>query len=96
MSEGAMRVRIQIDQSERQDGFVDYLHRLGCTVSDCGAGRFDACVTYPETVDDEAAAIAEWCAAWSLAHAPSRAVICSIGGAALNGIPGERRDAKHY
>jgi hypothetical protein len=61
-------LRVKIDRSEQHSQFVDYLHRLGCTVDECGAGIFDVRVTHPRTVEDEKAAIAEWCAAWSSVH----------------------------
>jgi hypothetical protein len=64
-------MRAEIGPEEPRDGFVDYLLRLGCTVVDRGGGAFDVHVRFPETVDDEALALAEWCASWSRAHASS-------------------------
>jgi hypothetical protein len=68
-------VHVKVDRSEQHSRFINHFHRLGCTVNDRGAGIFDVRVTYPETVDDEAAAIAEWCASWSTVHPPSALVM---------------------
>jgi hypothetical protein len=73
---------VQIGPHEPRDGFVEYLLRLGCTVTDRGGGTFDVCLNFPETVDDEAAELAEWCASWSLAHTSSCTVHSAAGGAA--------------
>jgi hypothetical protein len=67
-------LRVQVDP-RAQHGVVDYLHRLGCSVDDRGGGILEVRVSYPETVEDEEAAIAEWCASWSAAHGPVRAVV---------------------
>jgi hypothetical protein len=75
-------MRVQIDDLELHDRFIDYLQRLGCTVNVRGAGTFEVSVTYPETVDDEAAAIAEWSASWSDLHAPSIALVIPDGSGA--------------
>jgi hypothetical protein len=61
-------LRIEIDPCEHHSRFVDYLHRLGCTVDERGTGIFDVRVTHPGTVEDEQAAVAEWCASWSSVH----------------------------
>jgi len=55
--------------------FVDYLLRLGCTVVEYGDGALDVSVTSPETVDDETAALTEWCASWTAAHPAEPAVV---------------------
>ena len=75
MSDGRTCIPVEVGPDGPHDGFVDYLLRLGCTVVDRGGGRFDVCVSYPETVDDEAAALAEWCASWSRAHRSP----CTVG-----------------
>jgi hypothetical protein len=62
---------VEIGPEERLDGFVDYLRRLGCTVTDRGGGALGVRLRFPETVDDEAASLAQWCASWSRAHASS-------------------------
>jgi hypothetical protein len=53
-----------------QGGLIDYLLRLGCTVTPRDDGRLDVSVTYLDTVDDEEAALAEWCGSWAAAHVP--------------------------
>jgi hypothetical protein len=67
-------VQIHLDEPPRES-FVDYLLRLGCTVVEYGNGAFDVSVTYPETVDDESAAVSEWCASWTAAHPTAPAVV---------------------
>jgi len=69
-----MLVQIHLNEPPHE-GFVDYLLRLGCTVVEYGNGALDVSVTYPETVDDEAAALTEWCASWSAAHPAAPAVV---------------------
>jgi hypothetical protein len=66
-------VLVEIGPEAPRDAFIDYLLRLGCTVTDRG-GVFAVCVRFPDTVEDEAVALAEWCASWSRAHA-SRCIV---------------------
>jgi hypothetical protein len=61
-------LEIEISPAHALDAFVDYLHRLGCSVESRGNGRLIAFVTFPETVDDEPAALREWCRSWSRAE----------------------------
>lgn len=56
---------IEIIPAHARDGFVNYLHKLGCSVTRREHGRLFAVVTFPETVDDEAVALREWCESWS-------------------------------
>jgi hypothetical protein len=49
---------------------IDYFLRLGCTVTELEDGRLDVSVTYLDTVDDEEAALNEWCESWTTANAP--------------------------
>lgn len=60
-------VQIEVVPAQALDAFVEYLHRLGCSVEKRGNGRLIAFVTFPETVDDEPAALREWCESWSRA-----------------------------
>lgn len=76
-------VRVQLDPSDDHDRFADYLRRLGCTVVARGAGTFDVSVAHPETVGDEAPAIAEWCESWSAVHAPASALVTEAAEPAL-------------
>jgi hypothetical protein len=74
LNNGAIHLLVELDPDEPRDGFVDYLLRLGCTVTDRGGGAFAVQLRFPETVDDEEAALARWCASWSRTHASSRVV----------------------
>lgn len=56
---------IEIAPRHGTDGFVDYLHRLGCTVETLEDGLLSVFVTFPEAVVDEAVALREWCESWS-------------------------------
>jgi hypothetical protein len=55
---------IRIAPRSAQGDFGDYLRRLGCTVTLLDETTLDACVTYPETVEDEWSALSEWCRTW--------------------------------
>jgi hypothetical protein len=56
---------IEVVPKHASDGFLDYLHRLGCSVETYDDGLFGVFVTFPETVDDEAESVREWCESWS-------------------------------
>jgi hypothetical protein len=53
---------------------IDYLRRLGCTVTQLDDERLEASVTYPDTVEDEDASLAEWCRTWTARRHPVRLV----------------------
>lgn len=61
-----MIVKIGFPQTQRE--FVDYLLRLGCTVTRLDEETLEVSVTYPETVADEEAELAEWCRIWASAR----------------------------
>ena len=61
-------LEIEISPAHALEEFVEYLHRLGCSVESRGNGRLIAFVTFPETVDDAPAALREWCRSWSRAE----------------------------
>ena len=80
-------LRVEIDPCEQHSQFVDYLHRLGCTVDECGAGIFDVRVTHPGTVENEQAAITEWCAAWSGVHSAQALITGTTPAGLVNRAP---------
>jgi hypothetical protein len=55
---------IRIAPRSAQGDFDDYLRRLGCTVTRLDETTLEACVTHPETVEDEWSALSEWCRTW--------------------------------
>lgn len=55
---------IEVRPVEAVDHLVDYLSRLGCRV-ERRAPRLAVTVTFPDTVEDEAASMREWCDSWS-------------------------------
>ena len=84
-----MSAVVQLQQIDKSDQFLDFLRRLGCTVVESDADVFDVSVAHPETVEDETAAIMEWCTTWSSAHAPASAVVTASGNAEGT-VPGEK------
>ena len=66
---------LTLNTGTEQGEFIDYLLRLGCTVTRLDAERFEVCVTYPDTVNDEEASLIEWCGSWTARRsAPVRLV----------------------
>jgi hypothetical protein len=61
---------LTLNPGTAQRELIDYFLRLGCTVTKLDDGRLDVSVAYPETVDDEETALAEWCESWTAANEP--------------------------
>jgi hypothetical protein len=61
-----MILTLNPDTSDRE--LVDYLRRLGCTVTRLDDERIEVCVEYPDTVEDEDASLADWCGSWTSAR----------------------------
>ena len=76
---------VEIGPEAPRDAFVDYLLRLGCTVTDRG-DVFAVRVRFPDTVEDEAVALAGWCASWSRAHASP----CIVHDPDVEGLPQDK------
>ena len=66
MDEVGVRLPViaKIEKPQAVDNLVDYLSRLGCRVERRVSG-LSVCVAFPETVEDEAASVREWCESWS-------------------------------
>jgi hypothetical protein len=59
---------LMLNPNTPQTELVDYLQRLGCTVSRVDDRRLDVSVEYPETVEDEHLSLVEWCGSWAAAR----------------------------
>ena len=59
---------VTLNPGAPQGELVDYLRRLGCTVTRVDDRSLDVAVEYPDTVEDEGSSLADWCGSWAAAR----------------------------